>query len=276
MVTRAPSPTTNYNSYRVVLQEACGQEPEQWTFKSDPRYRLVLEHVTRREGLDFLYQIQAEHPTEWPAVLELLPDIVRDTERYGKPAVEPFDVLGFPCSPSNFRYLSQALRLWTHAVRCGMQRMHVVEIGGGYGALALYVHRLANLFPVSLDRYTIIDLPEATHIQARTAKELHVPLHVANGLNAQSIEAAIVASDASRFLFSAYAFSEFDADTRAWYEELVVRHCEHGLLVWNFHDGPYGIWDRPIGGPVYQFVDKPLRVDRHRPPLAEHVKLVTF
>ena len=275
-VIEIPEPTSNYASYRECLKEAAAQEPEAWTFKSDPRYQVVLEHVTQEQGEQFIRQVQTEYPDLWPAVFERLPDIVAENDRYGAPSAAPCS-LGFTCSPTNLRYVSQALRLWTHAYEVGMTRMHVVEIGGGYGGLALYVHRLASLFPtVNLDWYTIVDLPEAVAVQDVMLGALGVPAMTVDGLDEVALAWCLEESKAPKFLFSAYAFSEFDADTRAWYEQRVARRCVHGVVIWNFRYGVHG-FGKVLGGPVYQFVDAPLRVEPDRPEMyAEGVQLVRF
>jgi len=273
----APAPTSNYNGYREVLRETAAQEPDEWTFKSDPRYTRILEHVTPAQGRQFLEQVQGEYPDLWPSVAGLLPSLVLQNDLYGKPDTARFPTLGIVCSPANLRYLSQSLRLLSHAVEVGMSRMHVVELGGGYGGLALYVHRLANLFPsVTIEAYTIVDLPEAAAIQNRMADALDVPYDAVNGLDEHNLAAALRRVAAPRFLFSAYAFSEFDAETRDWYEQRVARACDHGVVIWNFRHGVKG-FGPVLGGPVYQFVDAPLRVEPDRPDMYEEgVLLVRF
>jgi len=277
-VTVAPSPTSNYNSYREVLREACGQQPSEWTFKTDPRYQVVLEHVTHNQGFQFIEQVRVEYETYWPDILAVLPEIVRENDRYGVPGTALYEVLGFWCSPSNFRYLSQAMRLFTHAESLGLHEIHVLELGGGYGGLALYVYRLAHLFPsIHIDAYSMIDLPEAAIVQMKMAEVLNLPTESVNGLDELALAWVLDRSQASRFLYSAYAFSEFDADTRDWYAEHLVRHCDHGMVVWNFVNGVVGIAEKVLGGPPYQFVDKPLKVERDRPAMyPESIKLVTF
>src|SRR4029077_20625630 len=140
------------------------------------------------------------------------------------------------------------------------------------------VDRLAHLFPsVEIDAYTIIDLPELIVIQERMAHALGVPIHTANGLDAQDVEDVLNAIDAPRFFFSAYAFSEFDPDTRDWYAEHVADKCEHGVVIWNFVNGVMGIAEKQLGGPVYQFIDKPLRIDLDPPAMyPEPIQLVRF
>jgi hypothetical protein len=277
-MTTAPTPTGNYTSYRDVLREAAAQEPGEWTFKSDFRYQRVLEHVDHFQAVRFLDHIEHEYPAYWSDVVKLLPAIAAENDRYGKPYGDRFHEVDLTCSPSNMRYLSQALRLLTHVVEVGMSRVHVVELGGGYGALALYVHRLAHLFPsIEIDAYSIVDLPEAGIVQAKMMGALGVPIHVVNGLSETALGVCLDLSDAPRFLFSAYAFSEFDTETRDWYAERIARHCEHGVIIWNFVRGVMGVVPQQLGGPVYQFIDKPLRTDLDEPAIyPEPIQLVRF
>jgi hypothetical protein len=273
-----PTPTRNYTGYREALREAAQQEPEDWTFKNDIRFQRVLEHVDHFQGFRFIEQMQREYATYWQDVVDLLPAVVEQNDRFGKPYVDTFHEVDLTCSPSNFRYLSQALRLFTHAAEVQPGHIHVIELGGGYGGLALYVHRLAHLFPeTTIDAYTIIDLPEACAIQQRVAHELELPILAVNGLDETALEWAMERVDAPRFLFSAYAFSEFDAETRAWYESRVARKCEHGVVIWNFRYGVSGVAEKDLGGPVYQFVDAPLRVEFDEPNIyPEGIQLVRF
>jgi len=272
-----PTPTSNYSDYRECLRQAARQQPAEWTFKSDPLYTRILEHVTPAQGRQFLEQVRGEYAPLWPAIAGLLPSLVSENDRYGKPDTALFPPLGIRCSPSNMRYLSQALRLLSHAIDMAMGQMHVIEIGGGYGGLALYVHRLSKLFPdVAIDAYTIVDLPEAARVQNMVGAALGVPMVAVNGLDALALSWCLERSRARRFLFSAYAFSEFDAETRDWYEHRVARTCDHGVVIWNFRQGVKGFGPL-LGGPVYQFVDAPLRVEPDRPDMYEEgVLLVRF
>jgi hypothetical protein len=275
MLSTPPRPTLNYGRYMAAVVETHMQQSEEWRFKSDWRYREVLEHVSPAQAEALAVYIREVFPEHAEAAFELLPAIATENDAWGAPVLESSSV--GRCSPSNLRYLNQALRLWTHAAEMGMERMHVVEIGGGYGGLALYVHRLAPLFPdLELTAYTILDLPEVAHLQQRMCALWGVPVVAANGLDEYAL-AEMRTVTGPRFLFSAYAFSEFDADTRAWYEARVARQCSHGVLYWNFVHGFAGIADKYLGGPVYSFVDAPLRLEPDQPArYAEGVMLVRF
>lgn len=263
----APVPHRDYDGYRSCMIETLELPPSQWAFKSDPRYRQILEHVTPDQAMGFLGHAKLEFPEIWDAVQAELPGIIRDNDRLGQPAKE-FRVFA-DCSPSNMRYLFHGLMTLKEINRHGQDSVHVVELGGGYGGLALYVQRLKHLFKTRVLSYTIVDVPEATALQAAIAEVLGLPLRVVNGLDPQELETAVQPADGvQRFLVSAYAFSEFRAQFQAWYTERLVRHCAHGFMVWNYDQ----YWDNPI----YAFVDGPMEVVPERPLIASGNSFVSF
>lgn len=236
-----------YDGYREVLRAEVGRNPEEWTFKSNPVYQQILEHVSYDQGLAYL--AQATQHLRWGARLRMLiAETALENDRLGQPVRREFDALGISCSPTNMRYLWHALSIWDHVEQFEIKLPQFVEIGGGYGGLALWLHRLA---PMPIGSFTSVDLPEATAIQDACAREWGLSFSTAS---------AMVPGD---FLISAYAFSEFSPDLRAWYEQQVVRHCPHGWLAWNMI-------------PVYPFTDKPLYIEDEQPLTGAGNKIVRF
>jgi hypothetical protein len=264
----APVPTNNYEAYRMACAEAAAQPPADWAFKRDPRYRRILEHVPPEHGEAYLAQIAEEFPNVWANHRPLLRQTARLNDRWGRPLVSRFPALSddTECSPTTLRYLYQALRVWRHAEGLGLPYLRVVELGGGYGGMALCVYRLAPLFHPRLAPYTVVDVPEAGALQRAYARCVDFPLRTA----------ADPESGHSRFFVSVYAFSEFDADTRAWYEPRLVRRCAHGFVVWNFPAPVVGVAEKPLGGPLYPFVDAPLTTEPERPSIEPGHLVVTW
>jgi hypothetical protein len=277
--TTAPAPTSNFDAYRAACAEAAAQPPSAWAFKSDPRYTRILEHVTPEQGGAFLSRVRDDFPADWDTVHAVLPRLVARNDALGRPTVAPFPEVGLTCSPSNFRYLYHALRVLRHLDRLGLHRVGIFELGGGYGGLALYVFGLAAGTGLHSLAYTTVDVPEAAALQAVYAREADLPVWSVNGLDPAALEAALHAGDGDavpRYLISAYAFSEFDAETRAWYEHRLVRRCPHGFLVWNFPVPLVGEAEKPLGGPVYPFVDAPLTTEPERPRTGPGNLVVTY
>lgn len=266
--TLTPEPTSNYTPYRDAVREALEVPPEAWGFKSDRRYRIVLEHDSLAWAREW-YAVAAETCTNarrWDALLDLFPKMVAENDRLGVPPTQPCPPLVFVCSPTNFRYFCHASLVLHHLERLALPAVHLVEVGGGYGGLALYLHRMAPLFPTVLRSHTILDLPEVATLQTRYTAAVGIPhVRALNGLDEGALASTFLPNDdIPRYFISAFAFSEFDAETRGWYERRVTRHCPHGFIVWNFHV-PLEGFDKTLGGPLYPFVDAPLEVEPERP-----------
>jgi hypothetical protein len=262
----APPPTGNYRDYREACAEWAARPPAEWAFKRDARYQRILEHVTGPQAHEFLAVAQEAAGNRWPAVLAALPELVDANDGLGAPQREQFDEAGVVCSPSNLRYLCHAVLLLTHLARLGLARVRVYELGPGYGGLALYVHRLAPAFGPKVQSYALVDLPEPGALQAAYCRALGLPVRVVDGTDADALTACLGPDrGAPRVLVSNYAFSEFDADTRAWYEARLVRKCAHGMMVWNFAEPLHGHAEKPLGGPLYPFTDATLTVEPERP-----------
>lgn len=259
-----PVPTSNYTEYLACAAEAAVTPPDQWNFKSDPRYQRILEHVRIDQALQFIELASTEFAGRWPAIAEIVVTCAAANDALGQSSRAPIASLMTMASPSNFRYMWHALLILKQLEDMGGWRGHIIEMGGGYGGLALFVNRLAHLFPtVEIDSYSIVDLAEPGALQGAFTRELGLSVGIYDGLDEAALS-DLVASTGERFFFSAYAFSEFHQAMRDWYEPRLMRHMPHGLIVWNFAEGVGG-FEALLGGPVYQFVDAPLSVEPERP-----------
>lgn len=251
MVLQGPPPTHNYLPMLEACGEALRQAPSEWTFKGDHRYREILEHLRPEQAEEIIIAAQER----FPEALRRLAGIAAENDSLGQPVKTHFASVGVMCSPSNLRYLWHACLVLDHLRSVNVRQTSVVEIGAGYGGLALYVHRLANLFSVGIERYTTVDLPQMAALQQRFGEALGLSIEGVDGSDGFALQ-RIVARPEPKVLCSIYAFAEFDEATQDWYAEQIIRHCEHGFVLWNYaptwlHRGP---------NPLYAFIDRPLRV----------------
>lgn len=261
----APPPTSNYDRYIAAVRLANSQRPEEWAFKSDPGYQQVLEHVTLAHGERLLaWALSAEPNIDH----DLLTRLARLNDSLGKP-------ITYGYSPSNWRYLAHAIRAWQYIDSLGLASVDIVELGGGYGGMALYMGGLQHCYRTPLRRYTIVDLPEVARLQARYATSLALPHRAVNGHDLAALR-DLMTTSATSFLISAYAFSEFDQQTRDWYAAWLVWWCEHGMMWWNFPEPVLGEDGREYGGPVYQFHIRPLTIEDDDPPIYAGHKIVRW
>lgn len=251
-----------YDSYSDVLSAQADLPVQDWTFKRDPTYCRILEHVSPAQGVQYLEAIRTQFPDQWARHRTLLIEIAKRNDSVGAPLLNWFDELEMACSPTNVRYMLHALLITAHIQQLKLGAVDIVELGGGYGGLALYLLSMTPL--LSIASCTIVDLPSAGKVQALYAQTLHVPLQIVDGTNVSEIDDLIGATGVNnRFLISNYGFSEFSPAVRDWYERTIIPHCAHGFMVWNMI-------------PVYPFTTAPLHIDLERPETGPGNRVVTF
>jgi hypothetical protein len=256
----APATLSLYTNYLAAVREAIKQKPSEWTFKSDPRYREVLEHTPVEFAEIMLKWSLAQMPNLSIDYVRLL---CRQNDSIGTPVQVPIADLG-TYSTGNMRYLCHAIKVWQHIDSLDVDQIDVVEIGGGYGGLAFYMKGFSRYFKTGINPYLMFDLPDVVELQQRVLDALDVNAHAFDGIGSTY---PWVQMGHPVFCISMYAFSEFDQATRDWYAERVLKHCRHGLMVWNFPQAQEDADGRWFGGPPYQFVEWPMLTIPAQPAL---------
>jgi len=271
-----PKPTENYDLYIECVRDNLLLKPEQWTFKSDPRYQLVLEHTTSTEAR-LSYSCAEIEMAAVPDLRKIMGALAVENDRLGAPEQKTIEDYGFVASPGNGRYFWHAIALLKHIQRCGLSRVNIVELGGGFGGLGFYVRRLETLFPVIVTSYTSVDVVPVVLLQNRYFDATDTAAVAIDGLDMDQLR-AVTTQRGPKVFFSAYAFSEFDAEMRDWYVEHLLPACERGFVVWNFTGGFYNpsVSSKVLGGGVYQFVRQPLSIEPERPLIRDGQLFVTW
>lgn len=245
-----------YESYTECIEENLKVNPRCWSFKSDARYNYVLEHVSKEQGEQYLDLVIDEFPDFFSNHKDLILDICSKNDQLGKPKVEKFDKLvnGYPLrfSPTNMRYLYQSLLILEKMENFKLKEVDVIEIGGGYGGLCLFLNEISKAIgDVRIISYGICDL-----WQAKALQSLYLESH--------EIRLADIYWENS-FLISNYAFSELTPTIRNNYQNHVINpYCSHGFLAWN-------------GCDFYEFVkNKAISREKERPETHPRNEYVTF
>ena len=245
-----------YQQYTECIEENLKLKPKDWFFKSDPRYNYVLEHVSKNEGEQYLDLVIDEFPEFFSNHKDLILELCEKNDTFGKTKGEQFDklVCGYPLrfSPTNMRYLYQSLLILDKMQKFGLKEIDILEIGGGYGGLCLFLMEISKaLESVKIKSYAITDLWQA--------KSLHNLYLEAHGIRLAQIYYK------NSFLISNYAFSELPPTIRNNYETHVINpYCSHGFLAWN-------------GCDFYEFVkSKSISREKERPETHPRNEYVTF
>jgi hypothetical protein len=130
-----------------------------------------------------------------------------------------------------------------------LNNVNIIEIGGGYGGLCFFIEKLAHLFNIKINTYTLFDLLEPSNLQKKYLDKLNI-----DNINCFQIDSFANLKNDS-FLISNYAFSELSMDLQKEYSEKIFnKYTTYGFLAWN-------------GIPVYDFIDNKIITKEQEYPL---------
>jgi hypothetical protein len=114
---------------------------------------------------------------------------------------------------------------------CQLTQVDIIEIGGGYGGLCFFIYKLAHLFGITVNTYSIFDLPMPLTLQKKYLEALNI--HGVQFLHLDNFSTL----HQNSFLISNYAFSEISMDIQNKYTAAVLNpYVSYGFLAWNFID----------------------------------------
>ncbi len=187
-------------------------------FKKCFEYRLVLEHVTRSQAIQYLEFINHDQD-----VLSTIKKVSK--VEIGSPIAYPFEGLG-EISPTQIRYgkiLKDINNLFVD-----LHNFDIVEVGIGNGGLAA---QIASQF--KLNSYRLVDLSEVLNLTRQTLKPF-IEL-----TNFEFIKPSEVTASATDLFISNYAFSELHKEVQDFYFENYILHAKSGFMLYNhIHENP--------------------------------------
>lgn len=186
------------------------------TFKQDPAYRVILEHVSYEEGLMFISEMKNPESLNDKTIRNF-----KDNDIHGSPDKYAYDKFGL-ISPSTLRYIKNTLDIKQYFEK--RQLKNIVEIGGGYGGLCKTLGVL-----VDFDRYIMIDLPEVNGLSRKYLGEFEE----LEGRTLQLILEDLDEIEEVDLAISNYAFSEIGLEAQMKYYDLVIKKSRRFYMVYN-------------------------------------------
>jgi hypothetical protein len=186
------------------------------SFKRNPVYRRILEHVTEGQGAQYL----AEIGKKWPELIDRMPEF-KANDDIGRPIRCNYPGVG-EVSPTTLRYLKVCCDL--RELFGSLEGFHVAEIGCGYGGQFF----LADLI-WPLGSWTLFDLDPVLQLTSRY-------------LECQLINSAYRPMTLNRFdnqapgfdmAISNYAFSEMPRALQLKYVAKVLSKAKRGYMTMN-------------------------------------------
>ena len=221
--------TRDYSPYRILVNKIIETNKTEWDFKSNSEYTQILENLGKYYGNLYLDQLNKQFTKFFYKHKKYLIDLCEMNDLYGKPKLRPFSSF-IPCSPTNLRYILHSLLILTFMSNHKLNTIDIIEIGGGYGGLSLFIHKISALFKINITSYTIIDLPEISLLQKTYLDALNMTknMHFYNINNYKNLKK-------NSFLISNYAYSELAIELQQEYTEKILNpYISYGFLVWNY------------------------------------------
>ena len=186
-------------------------------FKSIQGYKNILEHVTPRQGAEYL-QVAMEMAGD--ALLENI-EAFKENDSIGSPDKFSYPETG-KISPTTIRYIKNVFEMATLLGEAPISR--VVEVGGGYGGLCKTLSVVCDF-----DEYILVDLPEAVAVQEKYLKNFPELYAKCKFIPCDKLEEV---KDIDLFI-SNYALSECDFDTQITYYDKLVANSKFAYIIYN-------------------------------------------
>lgn len=221
------------------------------TFKSNPKYTYMLEHVNQEQGQQYYNLIKKEFNTPDMIILEFC----NLNDKIGNP--NQFDYSFGKCSPSSLRYIYHTLLTITYLNQLGKNSVKIIEIGGGYGGLALALNHFCHFFGITIESYNMIDLTDPVSLQELYLSKI-TDISKFKFYSAENYGKEIEGDNF--FLLSTYSLGEIAVERQNLYFQSLLPKVSHGFLVWNtIPDVDFGRVskreiERPLTGPHNQFI----------------------
>jgi hypothetical protein len=212
----------NYTPYENAIKEVCDSN-DLSSFKKNPQYQAMLEHVTPGHGREYLTNIKKVFDDS--TILEFC----RMNDSIGSPILSTYEEMSV--SSTSLRYIFHSHLILSHAKSLDLSGLDIVEVGGGYGGLCLALHFFAEKYGVTIKSYTIVDLTNPSRLQSIYIPRVNPAISV-NYVNASTFGADIPMEN--MFLISNYCFSEISDSYQKEYIAKLFPKVSHGFMAWNF------------------------------------------
>jgi putative sugar O-methyltransferase len=187
------------------------------TFKQNPNYTPVLEHVTPEIAEQYFGELKSKHLLN-PTTIKH----IKENDRYGTPLTFNHHTLK-TISPTTVRYLKNSLDI-VSSFSQNVPFKKIVEVGGGYGGLCK-VFSCFNDF----ENYHLVDFPEVNQLSSVYLSKFR---SLKGKIHHLSTDRIIDVGDIDLFI-SNYAFSECSLEFQELYYEKFIQNSKFFYISYN-------------------------------------------
>lgn len=209
-----------YEKYEIICEQSSLDENVFNTFKSNPNYTTILEHVSYELGLQYYKKINDCNFNDYFFNKFMENDIIGGTKKFYYD--DKF------ISPSTLRYIYTAYDINT---KINIENLDIVEIGGGYGGQYKILNDMQEFFGRYFKSYTIIDLPSVIKLQSKYLNRLNYKN--VNFISYNDLDKIENKYDAC---ISNYGFGELDRNIQNNYVDKILKNCNNFYIIYNTQD----------------------------------------
>lgn len=201
--------TKNISNYIHICHKAYNSWFYFRIFKKNKYYRMILEHVSKKQGQLYLDNIDDSYNQYM--------HIFKKNDKIGFPKKYRYKIGRF--SPTTLRYIKVLSDLNHNCYLYSPVLLNIIEIGGGYGGQCLIINQFTNF-----KSYKIFDLPIVNKLQRK-----YLNFHNVKNVKFNHL----IKKNTCDLIISNYAWSEFDKELRDKYTENILRNAKHGYITIN-------------------------------------------
>ena len=213
--------------YLAACVEAVENDEAFANFKSNPKYKTILEHVLKDQGQAYLNICKdMNEDAVWDNI-----EAFKENDKYGNPETHVYPGLEGVISPTTLRYMKNTFEM--ALMLDGAEVSKVVEVGGGYGGLCRVLSKVCEF-----DEYILIDLPEVSALQRKYLDQFP---DLKDKVKCIPTTDLAEITDVDLFI-SNYALSECDLESQMAYFQCIVQHAKYAYIIYNlvnFNDFHY-------------------------------------
>jgi len=212
-----------------------------YDFKNKSHIKSIINNVSYEIGIKYFQELLLRFPDFYDNNKTFLIDLCELNDSIGNPPKIVFKDFT-SCEPTDIRYIFHSALILEQMKTKNINNVNILEIGGGYGGLSFFLRKIAHLFDININSYTIYDLKEMSVLQQKYLEKMEFQTHTYQMDNYHF-------DYKDYFLISNYAFSEISLTYQKFYREIIFPLVSSGFILWNHM-------------PLYNFIDKPLLIEK--------------
>tara|TARA_X000000950_G_scaffold79159_1_gene99582 strand:- start:15643 stop:16458 length:816 start_codon:yes stop_codon:yes gene_type:complete len=206
------------NAYKNFCKLAANNDEVFKTFRCNPTYMKVLEHVYEDLGKKYYSNIKKTYSYSDNEIF----DICKVLHKPGNPKLLEINDNLQPISPTSLRYLNTALQIKDNFKEKNIK--NIIEIGPGYGGQSVILNKFFQI-----DSYTYVDLKEVNLLIEKFISNFDL------NFSSNFLTLSDNFEKSYDLIISNFAFSELPRNLQTKALKKIISKSTYGFMIMNSH-----------------------------------------